>query len=60
MSKTATIRIIGRDIDEKMLHIREENCIWTLDEEETAEQLVTKAVPDYLWEVADYIDMVGK
>lgn len=60
MSKTATIRIIGRDIDEKMLHIREENCIWTLDEEETAEQLVTKAVPDYLWKVADYIDMVGK
>ena len=60
MSKTATIRIIGRDIDEKMLHIREENCIWTLDEEETAEQLVTKAVPDYLWKVADYIGMVGK
>ena len=37
MSKTATIRVIGRDMDEKMLHIREENCVWTLDEEETAE-----------------------
>ena len=37
MSKTATVRVIGRDMDEKMLHIREENCVWTLDEEETAE-----------------------
>ena len=37
MSKTATIRVIGRDMDEKMLHIREENCVWTLDEEESAE-----------------------
>ena len=36
MSKTATIRVIGRDMDEKMLHIREGNCVWTLDEEETA------------------------
>lgn len=60
MSKTATIRVIGRDMDEKMLHIREENCIWTLDEEETAEQQALKAIPDYLWKVADYIDLVGK
>ena len=60
MSKTATIRVIGRDMDEKMLHIREENCVWTLDEEETAEQRALKAIPDYLWKVADYIDSVGK
>ena len=60
MSKTATIRIIGRDMDEKMLHIREENCVWTLDEEENAEQLVAKAIPEYLWKVADYIDSVGE
>ena len=60
MSKTATIRVIGRDMDEKMLHIREENCVWTLDEEETAEQQALKAIPDYLWKVADYIDSVGK
>ena len=60
MSKTATIRVIGRDMDEKMLHIREENCVWTLDEEETAEQQALKAIPDYLWKVADYIDTVGK
>ena len=60
MSKTATIRVIGRDMDEKMLHIREENCVWTLDEEETAEQQALKAIPDYLWKVADYIDSVRK
>ena len=60
MSKTATIRVIGRDMDEKMLHIREENCVWMLDEEETAEQQALKAIPDYLWKVADYIDSVGK
>ena len=60
MSKTATVRVIGRDMDEKMLHIREENCVWTLDEEETAEQQALKAIPDYLWKVADYIDSVGK
>ncbi len=59
MSKTATIRVIGRDMDEKMLHIREENCVWTLDEEETAEQQALKAIPDYLWKVADYIDRLG-
>ena len=60
MSKTATIRVIGRDMDEKMLHIREENCVWTLDEEETAEQQALKAIPDYLWKVADYIEQAGK
>ena len=60
MSKTATIRVIGRDMDEKMLQIREENCVWMLDEEETAEQQALKAIPDYLWKVADYIDSVGK
>ena len=59
MSKTATMRVIGRDMDEKMLHIREENCVWTLDEEESTEQIVAKAVPRYLWKVADYIDSVG-
>ena len=60
MSKTATVRVIGRDMDEKMLHIREENCVWTLDEEGTAEQQALKAIPDYLWKVADYIASVGK
>ena len=34
--------------------------VWTLDEEETAEQQALKAIPDYLWKVADYIDSVGK
>ena len=60
MSKTATIRVIGRDIDEKMLTMREENCIWMLEDEETAEEQRVKAIPDYLWHVADFIDSVGK
>ena len=30
-----------------------------LDEEESTEQIVTKAVPGYIWKVADYIDSVG-
>ena len=30
-----------------------------LDEEESTEQIVAKAVPSYLWKVADYIDSVG-
>ena len=59
MSKTATIRVIGRDMDEKMLHIREENCVWTLDEEETAEEREIKAVPEYLWKAAEYIESIG-
>ena len=59
MSKTATIRVIGRDMDEKMLHIREENCVWTLDEEETAEEREIKAVPEYLWKAVEYIESVG-
>ena len=59
MSKTATIRVIGRDMDEKMLHIREENCVWALEDEETAEEREIKAVPDYLWKAAKYIESVG-
>ena len=42
MSKTATIRVIGRDMDEKTLHLREENCVWTLEDEETAEEQKSK------------------
>ena len=60
MSKSATIRIIGRDMDERMLHLQEENCVWALDKEETAEQQAAKAIPEYLWKVADFIDSVGK
>ena len=60
MSQTADILLTGRDMDDRTLHLREENCVWTLDEEETAEQQALKAIPDYLWKVADYIDSVGK
>ena len=59
MSKTATIRVIGRDMDDRTLHLREENCIWTLEDEETAEEREIKAVPDYLWKAAKYIESVG-
>ena len=59
MSRTATIRVIGRDMDDRTLHLREENCIWTLEDEETAEEREIKAVPDYLWKAAKYIESVG-
>ena len=59
MSRTATIRVIGRDMDDRTLHLREENCIWTLEDEETAEEREIKAVPDYLWKAAEYIESIG-
>ena len=59
MSQTASIWVTGRDMDNKTLRLHEENCVWILDEEESTEQIVAKAVPSYLWKVADYIDSVG-
>ena len=59
MSQTASILATGRDMDNKTLRLHEENCVWMLDEEESTEQIVAKAVPSYLWKVADYIDSVG-
>ena len=59
MSQTASILVTGRDMDNKTLRRHEENCVWMLDEEESTEQIVAKAVPSYLWKVADYIDSVG-
>ena len=59
MSQTASILVTGRDMDNKTLCLHEENCVWTLDEEESTEQIIAKAVPSYLWKVADYIDRVG-
>ena len=59
MSQTASILVTGRDMDNKTLRLHEENCVWMLDEEESTEQIVAKAVPSYLWKVADYIDRVG-
>ncbi len=38
MSQTADILLTGRDMDDRTLHLREENCIWTLEDEETAEE----------------------
>ena len=46
-------------MDNKTLRLHEENCVWILDEEESIEQIVAKAVPGYIWKVADYIDSVG-
>ena len=59
MSQTADILLTGRDMDDRTLHLREENCIWTLEDEETAEEREIKAVPDYLWKAAEYIESVG-
>ena len=59
MSQTANLLLTGRDMDERTLYLREENCIWTLESEETAEEQELKAVPDYLWKAAEYIESVG-
>ena len=59
MSQTADILLTGRDMDDRTLHLREENCIWTLEDEETAEEREIRAVPDYLWKAAEYIESVG-
>ena len=47
-------------MDRRTLYLHEENCIWLLDEEETAEEQRLKAVPEYLWKVAEYIEQAGK
>ena len=59
MSQTADILLTGRDMDDRTLHLREESCVWTLEDEETAEEREIKAVPDYLWKAAEYIESVG-
>ena len=59
MSQTASILVPGRDMDNKTLRLHEENCIWTLEDEETADKREIKAVPDYLWKAAKYIESVG-
>ena len=46
-------------MDDRTLHLREENCIWTLEDEETAEEREIKAVPEYLWKAVEYIESVG-
>ena len=59
MSQTADILLTGRDMDDRTLHLREEHCVWTLEDEETAEEREIKAVPDYLWKTVEYIESVG-
>ena len=59
MSQTANLLLTGRDMDEQTLYLREENCIWTLESEEIAEEQELKAVPDYLWKASEYIESVG-
>lgn len=59
-SKNADIILTGRDLDRRTLYLHEENCIWLLDEEETAEEQRLKAVPEYLWRVAEYVEQAGK
>lgn len=59
-SKNADIILTGRDLDRRTLYLHEENCIWLLDEEETAEERRLKAVPEYLWKVAEYVGQAGK
>ena len=59
ISQPADILLTCHDMDDRTLHLREENCVWTLEDEETAEEREIKAVPDYLWKAAKYIESVG-
>ena len=59
ISQPADILLTCHDMDDRTLHLREENCVWTLEDEETAEEREIKAVPDYLWTAAKYIESVG-
>ena len=59
MSDTARLLVTGRDLDSCTLHLQTQDCIWQLLEEETAEEKVQKAVPNYLWRAADFIQHVG-
>lgn len=54
-SSTAKLRVTGRDMDSRALTLQLEGCVWQLLEEESSEQLETKAVPEYLWRIADFI-----
>lgn len=59
MSDTARLLVTGRDMDSCTLHLQTRDCIWQLLEEESAEEQVRKAVPDYLWRAADFIQCTG-
>ena len=59
MSDTARLLVTGRDMDSCTLHLQTRDCIWQLLEEETAEEQVRKAVPDYLWRTADFVRRTG-
>ena len=55
MSSTARLLVTGRDMDSRTLHLQAEDCVWQLLEEETADQQAAKAVPEYLWKLADFL-----
>lgn len=55
MDPTARLLVTGRDMDSCTLHLQAEDCVWQLLEEETADQQTVKAVPDYLWKLADFL-----
>ena len=59
MSDTARLLVTGRDMDSCTLHLQTRDCIWQLLEEETAEEQVRKAIPDYLWRTADFVRRAG-
>ena len=59
MSDTARLLVTGRDMDSCTLHLQTRDCIWQLLEEESAEEQIRKAVPDYLWRAADFIQHIG-
>lgn len=55
MSSTAKLLVTGRDMDSRTLHLQAEDCVWQFLEEETADQQAVRAVPEYLWKLADFL-----
>ncbi len=59
MSTAARLLVTGRDMDSRTLHVQAEDCVWQLIDEETAGEQAERAVPVWLWKIADFLQAAG-
>lgn len=59
MSPTARLLVTGRDMENLTLSLQSEDCVWRVVEEEFDEDLAAKAIPAYLWSIADFLTAAG-
>jgi hypothetical protein len=52
---SATLCVTGRDIEEKKLKLRMEGVMWTITEELSADDLRRERIPDFVFQVVDYL-----